>query len=323
MKRLYSDWTEVNAEISLGPGHHFQNNYQYLVDNKLLPTAYDIGGAAEAIFRLQETYSIDAETFASGKIDGVEVNATMSARDCFDLGYQAYAGKNYAKGSEWLYVSYRRTKSENKEMGVNWVGLMDALSNSMFQVGNVEGAFNITKELLELFPDYEKASMDFKKYKSVLFPEDDVFETCQGSGEQIDPYEYSEHEFQRYVKVCRGELHKTLKEQANLKCYFNFNSSPFLKIGGVKVEQVNLHPAVVVFHDVLYDSEIEQMINVSKGTISYLSFLASFNFSYLCIKVNYTDQRLSENLSVRVSLGNIEYHKTLELQLKSIHSFLK
>lgn len=264
MKRLYSDWTEVNAEISLGPGYHFQNNYQYLVENKLLPTAYDIGGAAEAIFRLQETYSIDAETFASGQMDGVEVNATMTARDCFDLGYQAYAGKNYVKGSEWLLESYRRTKRENKETYVNWVGLLDALSNSLFHVGNVEGAFNITKELLDMFPAYEKAAVDFKKYESILFPEDTI-ELREGSGTQLDPYEYSEHEFQRYVKVCRGELHQTPKEQASLKCYFNFNTSPYLKIGGVKVEQVNLHPPVVVFHDVLYESEIEMMINVSKG----------------------------------------------------------
>lgn len=268
MKRLYLDWPDINAEISEGPGHHFQNNYQYLVENKLLPTAYDIGGAAEAIFRLQETYGINAAAFASGKIDGMEVDATMSARDCFDLGYQAYAGKNYAKGSEWLYQSYFRTKRENNDTNVNWIGLMDALSNSLFHLGDVEGAFNITKELLEMFPDYEKAVIDFQKYKTMLYPENEALDQLEGNGEQLDPYEYSQHEFQRYIKVCRGELQKTPKEQAELKCYLNFNSSPFLKIGGVKVEQVNLHPPVVIFHDVLFESEIEMMINASKGKAS-------------------------------------------------------
>lgn len=281
MKRLYLDWPDINTEISQGAGHDFQNNYQYLIENKLLPTAYDIGGAAEAIFRLQETYSIDAEAFASGKIDGVEVDATMSAKDCYDLGYQAYAGKNYEKGSEWLYESYRRTKSEKKETSVNWIGLMDALSNSFFQLGNVEGAYNITKELLEMFPDYEKAIIDYNKYKNLLYPENEVLEQRNENGDQLDPYEYSHHEFQRYLKVCRGELQKTAKEQAELKCYFNFNSSPFFKIGGVKVEQVNLHPPVVVFHDILFENEIEMMINVSKGTISLCILKIFYDSFYL------------------------------------------
>lgn len=281
MKRLYLDWPDINTEISQGAGHDFQNNYQYLIENKLLPTAYDIGGAAEAIFRLQETYSIDAEAFASGKIDGVEVDATMSAKDCYDLGYQAYAGKNYEKGSEWLYESYRRTKSEKKETSVNWIGLMDALSNSFFQLGNLEGAYNITKELLEMFPDYEKAIIDYNKYKNLLYPENEVLEQRNENGDQLDPYEYSHHEFQRYLKVCRGELQKTAKEQAELKCYFNFNSSPFFKIGGVKVEQVNLHPPVVVFHDILFENEIEMMINVSKGTISLCILKIFYDSFYL------------------------------------------
>uniref|UniRef100_A0A336MNH5 Neutral ceramidase n=1 Tax=Culicoides sonorensis TaxID=179676 RepID=A0A336MNH5_CULSO len=266
MKRLYSDWTEVNSQISFG-AEFVQNNYKYLVDNQLLPSAYDIGGAADAIFRLQDTYSINTENFASGKIDGVEVNATMTARDCFDLGYQAYGGKNYQKASEWLYESYKRTKLEGRELTVNWKDLLDALSNSLFQIGNVEAAYNFAKELLDKYPDNEKAGVDFKKYENLLYPNEENYGSDPQNTEIIDPFDYNEHEFNRYMKVCRGELTKSAKEQSQLKCFYEFHASPYLKIGGVKVEQVNIYPPVVIFHDVLFDSEIELMINVSKSQL--------------------------------------------------------
>lgn len=263
------EWHEVDLSINLGPLKVLQDNYKYLSDNQMLPTAYDIGGAAEGIFRLQETYGIDAKNFSKGTFDGMETGIEMSGRDCFDLGYQAYNGKNYERSSEWLEESYQRSKIENKT--INWVGLLDALSTSYFQIGDIEKALNISRELEIIAPENEKAKMDTYKYESILYPEKNVlgYELTDEKGGEIqsDPFIYDEHEFLRYLKVCRGELQQSLTDKSKLKCYYKHDTHPSLKIGPVKVEDINLDPHVVIFHDVLFDSEITQMINTSKTEI--------------------------------------------------------
>lgn len=59
--------------------------------------------------------------------------------------------------------------------------------------------------------------------------------------------------------ACRGDLKKSPLEEAQLKCRYVTNNLPFLKIAPFKVEEVNLEPPILVFHDVISDDEIEKI----------------------------------------------------------------
>lgn len=60
-----------------------------------------------------------------------------------------------------------------------------------------------------------------------------------------------------YEKLCRNEIKISSKKQALLKCKYVTNRSPFLKIAPLKLEEASLDPYIVIYHDVLYDSEIK------------------------------------------------------------------
>lgn len=67
---------------------------------------------------------------------------------------------------------------------------------------------------------------------------------------------------------CRGELFQSPKEAAKLKCRYVYNKSSFIKIAPLKMEEASLKPYIVVYHDVLYDSEIEVIKTMAKPRVS-------------------------------------------------------
>lgn len=73
-----------------------------------------------------------------------------------------------------------------------------------------------------------------------------------------------------YEQLCRNEVKVSSAKQATLKCKYVTNRSPFLKIAPLKLEEASLDPYLVIFHDVLYDSEIETIINEAKPRVMKL-----------------------------------------------------
>lgn len=68
--------------------------------------------------------------------------------------------------------------------------------------------------------------------------------------------------------MCRKELVTTPKASAPLRCRYMTNNSPFLKIAPLKLEEASLDPYIVVYHDVLYDAEIEKIKEFSMPRVS-------------------------------------------------------
>lgn len=56
---------------------------------------------------------------------------------------------------------------------------------------------------------------------------------------------------------------------AELKCRYITENSPFLKIAPLKLEEASLKPYIVVYHDVMYDKEIEFIEQTAKPRVSH------------------------------------------------------
>lgn len=146
--------------------------------------------------------------------------------------------------------------------------------------GNIRSALELTNELLELAPNHERASGNKLFYEKELALEaeqkadkmlrgDDgspSLEVDQANNETADGA-YTSHERQMYEKLCRGEAGPTPELLAQLKCRYVANK-PFLKIAPLKLEEANLKPYIVVYHDVMYDNEIELIKQMAKPRVS-------------------------------------------------------
>lgn len=82
-----------------------------------------------------------------------------------------------------------------------------------------------------------------------------------------NPRSYDKTEREAYERLCRNDLHKTPAELAPLRCRYVTNKSAFLKIGPLKLEEANLKPYIVVYHDIIFDAEIEVVKNMAKPRV--------------------------------------------------------
>ena len=70
-----------------------------------------------------------------------------------------------------------------------------------------------------------------------------------------------------YELLCRGDIKPSPAQLAPLRCRYINNNSAFLKIAPLKIEEANLNPYIVVFHDIMYDSEIELIKKLAKPRV--------------------------------------------------------
>lgn len=70
--------------------------------------------------------------------------------------------------------------------------------------------------------------------------------------------------------LCRNEISQTPQQIAQLKCKYVTNKSAFLKIGPLKLEEASLKPYIVVYHEVMFDSEIEFFKQLARPRVSLI-----------------------------------------------------
>jgi nitrogenase molybdenum-iron protein alpha/beta subunit len=73
-----------------------------------------------------------------------------------------------------------------------------------------------------------------------------------------------------YEKLCRGETDKSSKRLSKLKCRLDTTTSKFLIIAPLKVEEIHINPLIVVYHNVIYDSEIAVIQKLIKPKVCVL-----------------------------------------------------
>jgi len=52
-----------------------------------------------------------------------------------------------------------------------------------------------------------------------------------------------------------------------LHCFYNFNTTQFLRLAPLRVEEVGLHPYVVLYHDVLTRMESEELMELALSSL--------------------------------------------------------
>lgn len=75
-------------------------------------------------------------------------------------------------------------------------------------------------------------------------------------------------EDESFTKLCRDGSNLNPKLSAQLKCRYQTNNIAFLKIAPFKVEEAYLDPYIVIFHDVIFDREIDELKKAAKKRVN-------------------------------------------------------
>ncbi|XP_055848271.1 prolyl 4-hydroxylase subunit alpha-1-like [Episyrphus balteatus] len=281
-KRLTSDWKQVENLMAQDVGSEFLKNITNYRTVLKFPSDEDLNGAAVALMRLQDTYNLDTSSVARGQLNGVQYSTEMSSDDCFEMGRQSYVNSDYYHTVLWMQEAMSRLLEEpvNRTTSFSKADVLEYLAFSTYKQGNLESALTMTNELLEIVPDHERASGNKVFYEKELkelqasktikkkVKRDDGSEDIAISDLPIElkeePEIYDHSERKVYEMLCRGDLKPNPSQLKHLRCRYVNNGIPFLRLAPFKLEEIHDDPMIVIYHDVMYDSEIELVKKMAK-----------------------------------------------------------
>ncbi|XP_063784254.1 prolyl 4-hydroxylase subunit alpha-2 isoform X2 [Pseudophryne corroboree] len=275
VKRLNTDWLSLENLVLQDSTKGFIANLT--MQREFFPSEEDETGAAKALMRLQDTYRLDAEVIAKGKLPGSKYVASLSVDDCFGMGKIAYNdGDNYHTVL-WMQQTLKLLDEGEKAM-ISKVDVLDYLSYTVFQLGDIHRAVELTRRLLVLDSSHERAGANLRYFEQLLEKEraeEELNKTSDKepqkphSGIYDRPLDYLP-ERDTYEALCRGEGLKLVpRRQKRLFCrYHDGNRNPFLLLSPVKEEDEWDSPRIVRYLDVLSDEEIARIKELAKPKLA-------------------------------------------------------
>ncbi|XP_041438720.1 prolyl 4-hydroxylase subunit alpha-3 [Xenopus laevis] len=270
LKRLQSEW--MNVVYSSEADENIQalrDGYEKVKKN--LPISEDVEGAAKALMRLQDVYSLNVNGLVKGIFQRSSSSESkllytplrpskMSADDCFQIGKVAYDMEDYYHSIPWLeeavslfHGSYGDWFTEDEG---SLEEALDYLAFSYFKAGNISHALDLSREYLLYDPDNGRVARNIGKYEQILYE--------KPAGNDVEEIKLQRPNVTHlrtrdlYEGLCQTlGSQPTSYEDPNMLCMYDTSRHPHLVLQPMKKEIVSLHPLVVLYHDFVSDSEAE------------------------------------------------------------------
>ncbi|KMZ06902.1 prolyl 4-hydroxylase subunit alpha-1 [Drosophila simulans] len=244
IRHMYQDWLYLEEFIKKPVG---EEEIQFL-RRKLpeLPWQADTEEASVSIFRIAETYGMMPWEIANGLIDNVRFNFTMSALDCFEVAKLYFKWGYFKQALQWMSISKARMKEE-------YSGVYEVLGMTSQDVALLQARCLVELDLRD-------------EAHEVLLDQPDLAENSIRLLDQFkaNPYEAVDRSpklGEDYKRLCRSSFSPT---PLKLHCRYNSTTSPFLILAPLKMEEISLEPYIVMYHDILPDKDIQQLITLAE-----------------------------------------------------------
>ncbi|VVC95602.1 unnamed protein product [Leptidea sinapis] len=172
IKRLTYDLKEIETKIKIGA--EYINNVTFSHNDAIYPTQEDLTGAAVALSRLQQTYELEVDELAEGKLKGVTYSTPLTAGDCYELGKTLYNEKDYKDALEWMTVAFRKYELEQISYYFTEENIFDYIAFTNYLLGDIKSALEWTKKLLIVNPNNERAGDNIPYYHKLIAEQEEA-----------------------------------------------------------------------------------------------------------------------------------------------------
>lgn len=98
------------------------------------PSFDDYKGAMNAIFRLQDTYHLRADSLADGIVPGTGKATGLSTSDMFELGQHAYELRDWFHTKGWMEACLKKMGPLESKDGIRRFDVLDYLGYAEYSV---------------------------------------------------------------------------------------------------------------------------------------------------------------------------------------------
>uniref|UniRef100_A0A3Q3SWY4 procollagen-proline 4-dioxygenase n=1 Tax=Mastacembelus armatus TaxID=205130 RepID=A0A3Q3SWY4_9TELE len=232
--------------------------------------------AYKLVKRLNTEWSELESLVLQNPSDGMHSNAMLTVDDCFDMGKTAYNDGDYYHAVLWMQQSLKQLDA-GEEAVISKADILDYLSYSVYQMGDLPRAVELTRRLVAIDPSHERAGGNLRYFERLLFKQlNELKQTQQSASEEpiqlgtyIRPKDHLP-ERDTYEALCRGEgVQMSEARRSRLLCrYQDGKRNPRLLLKPIKEEDEWDSPRIVRFLDMLSDEEIEKIKELAKPRLA-------------------------------------------------------
>ncbi|EDW99121.2 prolyl 4-hydroxylase subunit alpha-2 [Drosophila yakuba] len=266
-KRLTVDWQRVENLIAASTGEKPLTRLRKFRHRETMPDKKELEGAIDGLLRLQYVYRLKAKEMASGILDGVDYGTQLNAEHCVDIARLALRDQHPRLAHSWLMEANDRLAGGERKEALK-PQILVLLVQAKKELEDFRGLNDTYQELIRIQPASEEHAKNYETYidsldeKALLNESKPILEHAPipEEGEPVD-------EFQAYSLTCSGHWRLTPKEQRHLRCGYVTETHPFLWIAPLKAEELFQDPLLVLYHDVIYQSEIDVIRKLTENRL--------------------------------------------------------
>ncbi|EDV91413.1 GH14132 [Drosophila grimshawi] len=261
-KRLTVDWQRIENLMAAATGEKPLKRLQRLRQRDNMPKPEDLTGTIDGLLRIQFIYRLQTKHLAAGILDGVAYGMQLNAKQCLEIGQQALTTKYPELAHAWLLEAHNRLSSSDRSK------LLPHILGQLVQVKATLSDSRGVNSTLEILKELEPSSGHHHNYEVFLQAQTQIDDlTLANPFKEHEPVpedlsNLSHDEIYRYT--CNGYIKKTPPEERNLRCGYMSETHPFLLLAPLKVEELNRNPLLVLYHDVIYQSEIDVLNKLNR-----------------------------------------------------------
>uniref|UniRef100_A0A6P4EP80 procollagen-proline 4-dioxygenase n=1 Tax=Drosophila rhopaloa TaxID=1041015 RepID=A0A6P4EP80_DRORH len=263
LRRTHEDLPKWHAYFKKAIGINFES-LDKLVEK--VPSLVDLMSAMKGIKRIANIYDLRIDDLAEGLLHGKQYNIRMTYRDLIAMGNLMFQQRDYQAAAKWYRIAYKRELEDRYELFNEILGnpsenLYRQYIKSLFVYESYKSnpLHSVEEALIAVENSMADISQEelYKLMSNLNSPENDV-EIERGLYQTKRPAS-------KFEIGCRG----LYRRKPKLVCRYKFNTTPFLRLAPMKFEEININPYIGMYHNVLYDSEIEvlkeQSTNMANG----------------------------------------------------------
>ncbi|KAH8338895.1 hypothetical protein KR059_008623, partial [Drosophila kikkawai] len=244
-----------------------------------IPDSQDFLEAGLGIQRIEKIYGLRIDDLAKGFLQDKQYSIRFTFRDCLAMGNLMFQQGDFLAAAKWYRMASKlEPKEDNKILKKILGDPTDYLKRQYLKALFVYGKFYILNRIIPLLitisasvfsgdslSNDEALAKVEKKFADIDSGDIDEFYLKLTKPENDIELEKQLYEMKRsptdFEKGCRGEF----QSKSRLTCSYNHTTTPFLRLAPLKMEEISRNPYIVMYHDVLYDSEIEVLKGQSDG----------------------------------------------------------
>ncbi|XP_043662316.1 prolyl 4-hydroxylase subunit alpha-2 isoform X2 [Drosophila teissieri] len=233
VRRAHEDWPKLNSYL------RDEGNLIVLLEktSKLVnrtPNAHDMEEALMGMDRIEHFYDLKSSDMAQGLVAGQQLGSRMSAPDCMALADYLYKRSEFGRAADWYRLALSVFSKPQNNMAFKFYAPKREDLRKMFVISRLQDGSvdNLSGYLKELYQDPETPLVHLRPRKSPTAIE----------------------------LGCRGKF----PPGPQLVCRYNSTTTPFMRIAPLKEEEISRDPLIWLYYDVIYDSEIAQLTNLTR-----------------------------------------------------------